>query len=104
MGLALDQVKPVLRQAARVVLPRAAAHQLPAGVRSVGIDALLTGPIEDAALIDDPPPQPGLTPDPGDDYLLEPLRVPCRRSRSRWPARSWRRRRRGTARVRQPRR
>ncbi len=41
-----------------------------ASIDKVHVDALLTGLVEDAVLIDDPSRQPGLTPDPGDDYLV----------------------------------
>jgi hypothetical protein len=62
------------------------------------IDGLLTGLMEDGVLVEDPPADPGLTPDPGDDYLVRSpgpsargassrvmrtcgsSRMPCRRS------------------------
>src|SRR5258707_1042048 len=39
MGLACDQVKPVLRQAAHVILPRAGDHRLGRGAPRVDADA-----------------------------------------------------------------
>ncbi len=60
-------VSPLLLAELERVLSRPKFH---ASIDRVHTDALLTGLIEDAVLIDDPPPQPGLTPDPGDDYLV----------------------------------
>jgi hypothetical protein len=34
------------------------------------VDGLITGLMEDAVLVEDPPADPGLTLDPGDDYLV----------------------------------
>lgn len=41
-----------------------------ASIDAIHSEALLSGLIEDGVLIEDPPAQPGLTPDPGDDYLV----------------------------------
>jgi len=60
-------VSPLLLTELEKVLSRPKFH---ASIDSVHIDALLTGLVEDAVLVDDPSPQPGLTPDPGDDYLV----------------------------------
>jgi putative PIN family toxin of toxin-antitoxin system len=60
-------VSPLLLAELEKVLNRPKFH---ASIDSVHIDALLTGLVEDAVLVDDPSPQPGLTPDPGDDYLV----------------------------------
>jgi uncharacterized protein len=60
-------VSPLLLAELKKVLSRPKFH---ASIDSVHIDALLTGLIEDAVLVDDPPQQPGVTPDPGDDYLV----------------------------------
>jgi putative PIN family toxin of toxin-antitoxin system len=60
-------VSPLLLAELEKVLSRPKFH---ASIDSVHTDGLLTGLIEDAVLVDDSPPQPGLTPDPGDDYLV----------------------------------
>lgn len=60
-------VSPLLLAELERVLIRPKFH---ASIEIVHIDALLTGLIEDAVLVDDPPQQPGVTPDPGDDYLV----------------------------------
>jgi putative PIN family toxin of toxin-antitoxin system len=60
-------VSPLLLAELENVLSRPRFH---ASIDSVHTDALLTGLIEDAVLVDDPPPQPGLTTDPGDEYLV----------------------------------
>lgn len=60
-------VSPMLLAELEKVLGRPKFH---ASIDRVHIDALLTGLAEDAVLVDDPSPQPGLTPDPGDDYLV----------------------------------
>jgi predicted nucleic acid-binding protein len=39
-------------------------------IDKVHVDALLMGFAEDAVLVDDPSPQPRLTPDLGEDYLV----------------------------------
>jgi putative PIN family toxin of toxin-antitoxin system len=39
-------------------------------IDDVQITAILDALTEDGLLFPDPPPQPGLTPDPGDDYLV----------------------------------
>ena len=39
------------------------------------VDGLVTGLMEDGLLVEDPPADPGLTPDPGDDYLVALARV-----------------------------
>jgi putative PIN family toxin of toxin-antitoxin system len=41
-----------------------------ASIDGIHVAALLSGLIDDGVLIEDPPAQPGLTPDPGDDYLV----------------------------------
>jgi putative PIN family toxin of toxin-antitoxin system len=41
-----------------------------ASIDSADIDGLLAGLMEDGVLVEDPPAEPGLTPDPGDDYLV----------------------------------
>jgi putative PIN family toxin of toxin-antitoxin system len=60
-------VSPLLLAELETVLSRPKFH---ASIDSVHIDALLTGLVEDAVLVDDPSSQPDLTPDPGDDYLV----------------------------------
>jgi uncharacterized protein len=60
-------VSPLLLAELEKVLRRSKFH---ASIDTVHIDALLTGLIEDAVLVDDPSTQFGLTPDPGDDYLV----------------------------------
>ena len=60
-------VSPLLLTELEKVLSRPKFH---ASIDRVHIDALVTGLVEDAVLVDDPSPQPGLTPDPGDDYLV----------------------------------
>jgi uncharacterized protein len=60
-------VSPLLLAELEKVLSRPKFH---ASIDSVHIDALLTGLAEDAVLVDDPSSQRGLTPDPGDDYLV----------------------------------
>jgi len=60
-------VSPLLLAELETVLSRPKFH---ASIDRVHIDALLTGLIEDAVLVGDPPLRPGLTPDPGDDYLV----------------------------------
>jgi uncharacterized protein len=60
-------VSPLLLAELREVLSRPKFHAL---VDSAHVDALLSGLIEDAVLVGDPPLRPGLTPDPGDDYLV----------------------------------
>jgi putative PIN family toxin of toxin-antitoxin system len=60
-------VSPLLPAELEKVLSRPKFH---ASIDAVHIDALLTGLIEDAVLVDDPSREPGLTPDPGDDYLV----------------------------------
>lgn len=39
------------------------------------VDGLVTGLMENGLLFEDPPADPGLTPDPGDDYLVALARV-----------------------------
>ncbi len=39
------------------------------------VDGLVTGLMEDGLLVEDPPADPDLTPDPGDDYLVALARV-----------------------------
>jgi putative PIN family toxin of toxin-antitoxin system len=60
-------VSPLLLAELQNVLSRPKFH---ASIDRVHVDALLTGLVEDAVLVDDPAPQPGVTPDPGDDYLV----------------------------------
>lgn len=60
-------VSPLLIAELEKVLSRPKFHT---SIDRVHIDALLTGLIEDAVLVDDPSRQPDLTPDPGDDYLV----------------------------------
>ncbi len=60
-------VSPLLLAELEKVLSRPKFH---ASINKVHIDALLTGLVEDAVLVNDPSRQPGLTPDPGDDYLV----------------------------------
>ncbi|HEY3865457.1 MAG TPA: putative toxin-antitoxin system toxin component, PIN family [Solirubrobacteraceae bacterium] len=60
-------VSPLLLAELREVLSRPKFHAVIDGAHA---DALLTGLIEDAMLVGDPSPRPGLTPDPGDDYLV----------------------------------
>ncbi len=60
-------VSPLLLAELEKVLSRPKFH---ASIDTVHIDALLTGLIEDAALVDDSSTRSGLTPDPGDDYLV----------------------------------
>lgn len=44
-------------------------------IERADIDGLLTGLMEDGVLVEDSPADPGLTPDPGDDYLVMLARV-----------------------------
>jgi putative PIN family toxin of toxin-antitoxin system len=60
-------VSPLLLAELEDVLRRPKFHAL---IDSAQVDALLSGLIEDAVLVGDPPLRPGLTPDPGDDYLV----------------------------------
>ena len=60
-------VSPLLLAELEDVLRRPKFHAL---IDSTHVDALLSGLIEDAVLVGDPPPRPRLTPDPGDDYLV----------------------------------
>jgi putative PIN family toxin of toxin-antitoxin system len=60
-------VSPLLLAELEKVLSRPRFH---ASIERVHIDALLTALVEDAVLVDDPAPHPGVTPDPGDDYLV----------------------------------
>jgi putative PIN family toxin of toxin-antitoxin system len=60
-------ISPLLLAELEKVLSR---PKFDASIDKVHVDALLTGLVEDAVLVDDPSPQPGLTPDPGDDYLV----------------------------------
>lgn len=60
-------ISPLLLAELEKVLSRPKFH---ASIDKVHVDALLTGLVEDAVLIDDPSRQLGLTPDPGDDYLV----------------------------------
>ena len=60
-------VSPLLLAELEKVLSRPKFHT---SIDKVHVEALLTGLVEDAVLVDDPPPQPGLTSDPGDDYLV----------------------------------
>jgi putative PIN family toxin of toxin-antitoxin system len=60
-------VSPLLLAELEKVLGR---PKFNASIDMVHIDALLTGLVEDAVLVDDPSLRPGLTPDPGDDYLV----------------------------------
>ena len=41
-----------------------------ASIDGIHAEALISGLIDDGVLIEDPPAEPGLTPDPGDDYLI----------------------------------
>jgi len=41
-----------------------------ASIERAQVEGLLTGLMEDGLLVEDPPADPGLTPDPGDDYLV----------------------------------
>jgi putative PIN family toxin of toxin-antitoxin system len=60
-------VSPLLLAELEKVLSR---PKFDASIDKVHVDALLTGLVEDAVLVNDPSSQPGLTPDPGDDYLV----------------------------------
>ncbi|MGA8364459.1 MAG: putative toxin-antitoxin system toxin component, PIN family [Solirubrobacteraceae bacterium] len=60
-------VSPLLLAELEKVLSR---PKFRTSIDKIQVDALLTGLVEDAVLVDDPPPQVGLTLDPGDDYLL----------------------------------
>jgi uncharacterized protein len=60
-------VSPLLLAELEKVLSR---PKFRASIDKIHVDALLTGLVEDAVLVDDPPPRAGLTPDPGDDYLV----------------------------------
>jgi putative PIN family toxin of toxin-antitoxin system len=60
-------VSPLLLAELENVLTRPKFHAL---IDRVHIDGLLTGLVEDAVLADDPSPQSGLTPDPGDGDRL----------------------------------
>ncbi len=60
-------IRPLLLAELENVLSRPKFH---ASIDRVHVDALLTALVEDAVLVDDPAPQPGVTPDPGDDYLV----------------------------------
>ncbi len=46
-----------------------------ASIDGAQVDGLVTGLVEDGLLVEDPPADPGLTPDPGDDYLVALARV-----------------------------
>ena len=61
-------ISPLLLAELEKMLSRPKFH---ASIDIVLIDALLTGLIEDAVLVNDPGRQLGLTSDPGDDYLVE---------------------------------
>lgn len=60
-------VSPLLLAELEAVLSRPKFHT---SIDKVHIDVLLTGLVEDAVLVEDPPMRAGLTPDPGDDYLV----------------------------------
>ena len=60
-------VSPLLLAELEKVLSR---PKFGTSIDKLHVDALLTGVVEDAVLIDDPPRRAGLTPDPGDDYLV----------------------------------
>jgi uncharacterized protein len=60
-------VSPLLLAELEKVLSR---PKFRTSIDKVHVDALLTGVVEDAVLVDDPPRRAGLTPDPGDDYLV----------------------------------
>lgn len=60
-------VSPLLLAELEEVVGRPKFHT---SIDSAHVDALVSGLVEDAVLVGDPPPQPGLTPDPGDDYLV----------------------------------
>jgi putative PIN family toxin of toxin-antitoxin system len=60
-------VSPLLIAELEKVLSRPKFHT---SIDKVHIEALLTGVVEDGVLVDDPSPRPGLTSDPGDDYLV----------------------------------
>jgi uncharacterized protein len=60
-------VSPLLLAELEKVLSR---PKFRASIDEVHIDALLTGLIEDAMLVDDPSTRSGLTLDPSDDYLV----------------------------------
>jgi uncharacterized protein len=60
-------VSPLLMAELEKVLSR---PKFDTSIDKVQIDALLTGLVEDAVMVDDPPARAGLTPDPGDDYLV----------------------------------
>ena len=60
-------VSPLLLAELEDVLRRPKFHAL---IDSAHVDALLSGLIEDAVLVGDPPLRSGLAPDPGDDYLV----------------------------------
>jgi putative PIN family toxin of toxin-antitoxin system len=60
-------VSPLLRAELERVLSR---PKFAASIDRAQVDGLLTGLMEDGVLIEDPPANPGLTPDPGDDYLV----------------------------------
>jgi putative PIN family toxin of toxin-antitoxin system len=60
-------VSPLLLAELETVLSR---PKFRGSIDAVHADALLSGLIDEAVLVEDPPVQSGLTPDPGDDYLV----------------------------------
>jgi putative PIN family toxin of toxin-antitoxin system len=65
-------VSPLLLAELERVLRRA---KFAVSIDRVQVDGLITGLMEDAVLVEDLPADPGLTPDPGDDYLVALARV-----------------------------
>ena len=63
-ALWLDQLERVITR------PKIARYVNPAEATTL-LDAI----VRQAVMVDDPPPQPGLTPDPGDDYLVSLARA-----------------------------
>jgi uncharacterized protein len=65
-------VSPLLLAELERVLSR---PKFAASIDRAQVDGLVTGLMEDGVLVEDPPADPGLTPDPGDDYLVALARV-----------------------------
>lgn len=67
VGLSQKIVSPLLLVELERVLSR---PKCAASIDRAQVEGLVSGLMEDGLLVEDPPPDPGLTPDPGDDYLV----------------------------------
>jgi uncharacterized protein len=65
-------VSPLLLAELERVLSR---PKFAASIDKAQVDGLVSGLVEDGLLVEDPSADPGLTPDPGDDYLVALARV-----------------------------